>query len=277
MRAGTFNELPITVPLCAASLGTGARGQGLGAQGLPTHPLTDSPIDRTHVLESPRQPGWVRRFGQVAALTYLLATGACGGKQKQVPTKVAPPLQAVSPLATQKVASQPTQQPTPTVKAPQVNAKASATTPARSANAVRLASDVTVAELFQLRQDAKIKYIFILFHASWCKPCRVIKTPEYQTKIKAFNRTHPEIRVVSIKIGDKNDPGMKPFKKMLAGVRIFLPSVLNVQNRDGRAYLGMLWTASLELKDPARMLPDLDRSRLEPKDAIKLPTHLVSQ
>jgi len=51
-------------------------------------------------------------------------------------------------------------------------------------------SDINVKGLYLLLKNPKIEYIIVIFHAEWCVPCTVIKTPFYQKKIEQFNETN---------------------------------------------------------------------------------------
>lgn len=121
-------------------------------------------------------------------------------------------------------------------------------------------SNVTVAELlsFQKRQD--VKYILVVFHAKGCKPCQVIKTPEYQEKIKAFNRDHPDYLLVSMDIGDTEDPLMGEFREKI--VIATLPSLLFVEKKTGRYFF--LPDLSLDSrKDPVHILEQFKKEEIK--------------
>lgn len=116
---------------------------------------------------------------------------------------------------------------------------------------IRLVSDVTVEGFYRLRRDPKIEYIFVNLHMVGCEPCKAIKTPEYLTAVENFNENHPDIRLVSMDVSDKNDPEMVRFKNTFLmdyveytevgkppqkKYGVFPPRRLFVRNRDGRYF-----------------------------------------
>ena len=131
----------------------------------------------------------------------------------------------------------------------------------------RLDSDVTVEELYKLRQNRKIQYIFVIFHSPGCTPCKVIKTPEYQKKISEFNRKNPKMKIVTMDIGDTNDKEMDQF---MATIQLkYVPYVLNIQNRDGKFYLSEL--TDEEGKKPDKLKKDLNKKAFEEKGSLQFP------
>ncbi len=227
--------------------------------------------------------GLVRQFFSAIPLAYFLTMGGCGRPQKMGP--VSRP--AANPFAKAQP-EQPAPPPRPEPEAPttqdpstrySLGAEEVAPEGVFPGSAKPLASDVTWQELDQLRQDPDIKRIWVIFHADWCVPCKVIETPEYQKRIKQFNKLHPGTRIVTLDTGEptqwpeemKSD--IVEFLKVTVGVET-LPSVLYLNNKNSVSYVDSLTDEAG--KDPFHLKKDFDARRLKSKEAKKLPATLSS-
>lgn len=74
-----------------------------------------------------------------------------------------------------------------------------------------LATDISVADLYEMIRKQEPKNLLVLFHASWCKPCKIFAKPEYQKAIQDFNNSHQETQVVTMRIDNEADPLMEDF------------------------------------------------------------------
>ncbi|HSA58400.1 MAG TPA: hypothetical protein VLJ37_01785 [bacterium] len=83
-----------------------------------------------------------------------------------------------------------------------------------------LPSDRTVAELYRLTGSPGVQGIMALFHASWCEPCKIVETPEYQRAIREFNEAQSEIRVVTLRVDNEADPLVDPFWDIVGPVPV---------------------------------------------------------
>ena len=127
---------------------------------------------------------------------------------------------------------------------------------AKKSSPTPLNSDVTAEELYKLRQNQKMKYIFVIFHTPWCKPCKVIKTKEYQKKIANFNRDHPDMGLVPMDLEDERN---KFIAKAVGNVAF--PSVMYLQNSDGQYYIEILSTPARE--ECSHLVDELNKDNFE--------------
>lgn len=134
----------------------------------------------------------------------------------------------------------------------------------QTAASTPLSSDVTAEELYKLRQNQKIKYLFVIFHTPSCKPCKVIKTKEYQKKIANFNRDYPDMRLVTLDTEDKKNE----FIAKAVG-NVVLPSVMFLQNSDGRYYIEILSTQARE--ECSRLVDELKKDNFQKEETRQLP------
>ncbi len=96
----------------------------------------------------------------------------------------------------------------------------------------QIASDVTVAELRELVDLGEYKHVMVLFHASWCGPCKKMKTPYYQKTISDYNAAHPDELVVTLGIDNPIDAQAEAFWKEVAGGDEYLPKALYLNTQD---------------------------------------------
>jgi hypothetical protein len=83
-----------------------------------------------------------------------------------------------------------------------------------------LPSDRTVAEFYRLTSSPDVREVMALFHASFCEPCKVVETPEYQRAIREFNESQSGSRVVTIRVDNENDPLVDSFWEIVGPVPI---------------------------------------------------------
>jgi hypothetical protein len=107
-----------------------------------------------------------------------------------------------------------------------------------------------VAELYRLTGSPGVEEVMVLFHASFCEPCKVVETPGYQRAILEFNRSQAKTRVVTLRVDREDDPLVDPFWEIVGPVPVevthvktgekeivedsFIPSALLVYVPSGR-------------------------------------------
>jgi len=78
-----------------------------------------------------------------------------------------------------------------------------------------LATDISVADLYEMTRKQEPKNLLVLFHASWCQPCKIFAKPDYQKAIQDFNASHEDTKVVTMRIDNEADPLMEDFYRQV--------------------------------------------------------------
>lgn len=83
-----------------------------------------------------------------------------------------------------------------------------------------LPSDRTVDELYRLTGSPGVQEVMVLFHASFCEPCKIVEAPEYQLAIREFNESQAKTRVVTLRVDNADDPLVDPFWDIVGPVPV---------------------------------------------------------
>ncbi len=88
-----------------------------------------------------------------------------------------------------------------------------------TATGPKLGSDVSVTQLYTLKNSPGVENVMVLFHATSCGPCRVIETAEYQQALQTFNDKHPHTKMVTLEIDNPLDPFVEKFMTQIQPIK----------------------------------------------------------